>query len=151
MTKTAKIFNTLAIIILISTLAVCYAFLLNETGTEAASSRDAREDAHGMNYVVDPATDQSYLIWSDEYNSGTRSDGSWTHDVYYQSIDINSPKIASNANKLTLISAPEAQEPVSASFSKSGRLIVTFEDGNKAGKYTLAQRYAIYKSQLKTG
>ncbi len=151
MKKTAKIFNALAIIILVSTLAVCYAFLLNETRTEAAASRDAREDAHGMNYVIDPETDQSYLIWTDEYLSGTSSDGSWTHNIYYQSIDINNPKIASNANKLTLISAPEAQEPASASFSKSGSLIVTFEDGNKAGKYTLAQRYAIYKSQLKDG
>jgi hypothetical protein len=119
-------------------LAVCMCFF---SPGEAAAS-DQREQAHGMNYVTDPVSGYSYLIWSDEYDSGTMDNGNWTHDIFYQQIDPNGPKLG---KKKVLVSAYEAQEPASASFSSDGNLLVTFEDGNDTHGYTVAQRYAIFR------
>jgi len=117
---------------------VCYA------GGSASAAADQREQAHGMNYVCDPVTGASFLIWSDEYRSGSTKNGNWTHDVFYQPIDPDHPQITA---KKTLVRAEEAQEPASASFAADGSLMVTFEDGNDPHSYTLAQRYGIYKSE----
>ena len=47
-----------------------------------AKAPDLRSYAHGISYIENPQTHQSYLIWSDAYKKGIKKDGSWTHDVY---------------------------------------------------------------------
>ena len=118
------------------TIAYCFA-----STSLAATYSDQREYAHGMNFVTNPATGKSYLIWSDQYATGSTSDGNWTHDVYYQEINTSNPKIT---KKKTLISAKEAQEPASVAVSPEGNFFVTFEDGANTHGNILAQNYAVF-------
>ena len=115
-------------------------------GTIYAGEEDFRQYAHGISYVKDPYTEKSYLIWSDACKLGIASDGSWTHDVYRAKINLNNPKIGGVKR---IVKADEAQEPSSASYSSDGKMIVTFEDGNDAGDYELAQRFVIYGKHMK--
>ena len=107
---------------------------------------DQRQYAHGINFLTSPVNGKSYLIWSDAYDSGVTDDGDWTHDVFFQQVDKDKPSLS---NKRLLIKADEAQEPASASTAGDGSIIVSFEDGNNAGDYTLCQRYAIYDQNMK--
>lgn len=147
MTKSYRISKSIAAALIAAAVVICGIALT----AMHVSGYDAREEAHGMNYVCDPVTGQSYLIWSDEYTSGTSQEGDWTHDIYYKPVDIDDPQASKDIDKIELIGAAEAQEPASASFTENGDLIVTFEDGNRAGDYTLAQRYGIYRSETKNG
>ena len=124
--------------------ALLLAFFVFPASALAVS--DQRVYAHGMNYLRDPKNGRSYLIWSDAYKSGVLGNGSWTHDVFFRRISISSP---STGGKRKLIGAHEAQEPASAAAAGDGRIIVSFEDGNDAGSYTLAQRYAVYDKDLR--
>lgn len=107
---------------------------------------DQRQYAHGINFLTNPVTEKSYLIWSDAYSRGVTDDGDWTHNVFFQRVKINKPLIS---RKKTLIKAKEAQEPASASVAGDGSFIVSFEDGYKAGDYGVCQRYAIYNKNMK--
>lgn len=129
--------------LLLSVIVLCAVMALPETVSAAA---DQREAAHGMNFVTNNFTGRSYLFWSDEYGSGTTAGGNWTHDVFYQEIDLNDPQVT---KKTLLIHAGEAQEPASVSAAADGRFFVTFEDGNTVGHGGLSQRYAIYDQDLK--
>lgn len=111
-----------------------------------AETVDLRQYAHGISYVENPVSHKSCLIWSDAYKKGVDRDGSWTHDVYRMTLNPNKPKLHSAKR---IIKADEAQEPASASCTDDGMMIVTFEDGNDAGDYELAQRYAIYDKRMK--
>ena len=103
---------------------------------------DLRRYMHGINIV--PKSDGHYeLIWSASHGK-IPTDGSWNHDIFTAILDAKKPKIKSVRK---LISAPEAQEPVSVSQTKNGMRMYTFEDGYHA-KNEVAQRYAIYN---KTG
>jgi hypothetical protein len=101
---------------------------------------DARAYQHGIDFIALP--DGSYsLIWASSGNppTGAKPDGSWPHDIYYAKIDPATPKIT----PVTLISKPEAQEPVSAAISSDGHIMMTMEDGwNTANQ--VAQRYGVY-------
>ncbi len=116
------------------------------SGTIYAGEDDLRQYAHGISYVKDPYTEKSYLIWSDACKLGIASDGSWTHDVYRAKINLNNPKIGGVKR---IVKADEAQEPSSASYSSDGKMIVTFEDGNDAGDFELAQRFVLYGKHMK--
>ena len=107
---------------------------------------DQRQYAHGINFLTSPVNGKSFLIWSDAYDSGVTDDGDWTHDVFFQQVDKDKLSLS---NKRLLIKADEAQEPASASTAGDGSIIVSFEDGNNAGDYTLCQRYAIYDQNMK--
>jgi hypothetical protein len=114
------------------------------SSAKSEDAEDLREYAHGMNVVKNPVTGKSCMIWSDSYDSGTLDDGSWTHDVFIQSLDPAHPALT---KKRTLISAHEAQEPASASAAGDGGMIVTFEDGNNSGDAEVSQRYALYDAR----
>lgn len=126
--------------------------LLLTAGTLPASVlaySDPREQAHGISYIQTPSG--RYLIWSDQYGRKS-ANGSWTHDIYALPVTkagLRNPE----ANKQTLVSAHEAQEPASASVAGDGSVFLTFEDGNattyRGHDYTLAQRYAIFSSSLR--
>jgi hypothetical protein len=113
---------------------------------------DAAEDnrcyAHGLQMLHNPVNDKWDLIWSDAYEKGGDSDGNWTHDVFHSRLpkkwEVTYDKNGRLPGSQPLIQAPEAQEPASAAVAGNGNYIVTFEDGNDAGEYTLAQRYAVY-------
>ncbi|SKB83816.1 hypothetical protein SAMN06296386_106118 [Lachnospiraceae bacterium] len=111
-----------------------------------AEEEDYRAYAHGISYVQNPVTEKSYLVWSDAYKKGIRSDGTWTHDVFMAKLNLKKPKIRSSKR---LIKADEAQEPASASCTDDGNMIVTFEDGNDAGDNELYQRFAVYNKKMR--
>lgn len=104
---------------------------------------DDREWAHGISYIP-LSGGNGLLLWSEATQAIDFDNGVWTHDVYYSHVSKTNPSI----DKQLLIHADEAQEPTSASVSGDGKIIVTFEDGNDAGDYSLAQRYAIYDTNL---
>ena len=111
-----------------------------------AEDVDQRQYAHGISYVENPVSHKSCIIWSDACKNGIDDDGNWTHDVYRMSLNMDKPKVH---HAKRIIKAEEAQEPASASCTDDGNMIVTFEDGNDAGDYDLAQRYAIYDKRMK--
>ena len=113
---------------------------------QVLAAEDYRSHAHGMNFIRNPETGKSWLIWSEAYDTGEMEDGSWTHDVYMQSVDTAT---GTTGKKECLVSAYEAQEPASASVAGDGNVMVTFEDGNDAGDYTLAQRYLLMDQNMK--
>lgn len=115
-------------------------FLINENSNN--DNYDERSDAHGIK-LIKKDNHQCYLMYSMDYQSNV-DENSWHHDVYYREIEKNKIK-----QEKTLIHADEAQEPLSASSSKDGNIIISFEDGNNGKEYKLAQRYAIYNKDLK--
>lgn len=129
--------------ILMVTTVLC--FTADQGFNSPVYGTDQREAAHGMNYVKNPVTGKAYLFWSAQYDTGSDSDGNWNHDVYYQELDLNNPKVT---KKQTLISAKEAQEPASVSCTSDGNFFVTFEDGNTTASGGLQQSYAIYDKGL---
>lgn len=101
MTKSYRISKSIAAALIAAAVVICGIALT----AMHVSGYDAREEAHGMNYVCDPVTGQSYLIWSDEYTSGTSQEGDWTHDIYYKPVDIDDPQAAKDTGKIKLIGA----------------------------------------------
>jgi hypothetical protein len=105
---------------------------------------EPREAAHGISFVQ--KGNSGWLIWSDQY--GRKSDnGNWEHDVYAQKISLADPSLDPGQKK-TIVSAPEAQEPASASSTKDGNIMVTFEDGYNNGEAELSQRFAVFDSDM---
>ncbi|MGI6212437.1 MAG: hypothetical protein ACOYJJ_07640 [Anaerovoracaceae bacterium] len=111
----------------------------------SASAYDRRADAHGISFLRTGST-SGVLIWSDQYEKNRKS-RNWNHDVYAQKIDLRDPAI-DRKKRITLVSAPEAQEPASASMTANGRIMVTFEDGYNNGDDELSQRYALFDKDL---
>ncbi|WP_151898772.1 hypothetical protein [Oceanisphaera profunda] len=102
---------------------------------------DVRAYMHGIN-LAKRADGHYDLIWSAASDEVTK-EGNWNHDIYTSTLNAQTPAIQAIR---TLISAPEAQEPVSVSQTKNGMRMYTFEDGNQA-KNQVAQRFAIFDEQ----
>ncbi|MCR4743902.1 MAG: hypothetical protein K5894_01580 [Lachnospiraceae bacterium] len=128
------------------TLVLCLVFLFFPAEDLYAEDEDLRQYAHGVSYIENPQKGLGYIIWSDAYKKGIAKDGSWTHDVYSAKIKLKNPKIRKVRR---IVRADEAQEPASAAATDDGNIMVTFEDGNDAGDYELAQRFVILNSKLK--
>lgn len=92
----------------------------------AQPTEDTRKYAHGVSIVGNT------VLWS-EKSVEQRKDG-WTHDIYKKEIGENQFD--------TLVSNPEAQEPVSAS-STDETSIITYEDGYDSNN-NVSQRYKLY-------
>lgn len=92
----------------------------------AQPTEDTRKYAHGVSIVGNS------VLWS-EKSEEQRKDG-WTHDIYKKEI--------SESQIDTLVSNPEAQEPVSAS-STDKTSIITYEDGYDSSN-NVSQRYKLY-------
>ncbi|MCR6629883.1 MAG: hypothetical protein NVV74_07415 [Magnetospirillum sp.] len=107
----------------------------------SARAEDPRAWQHGIDIVRMPGG-SSLLLWSSSgmVPTGPGTDGNWTHDVF-----VADP--ADPASARPLVSAPEAQEPVSAATSADGRLMVTFEDGWDTPS-EVSQRFALYGPDL---
>ncbi len=106
---------------------------------------DPRSYQHGINVLKRP--DGRYvLIWASSGNppAGANPDGEWSHDVYYALINPAAPSI----DPVKLISAPGAQEPVSAAMTTDGHIMLTMEDAYQADN-ELVQSYAIYDANMK--
>lgn len=144
-TKYKMLIFLLPLLLFILALLLFSPAVIQNNGSIVYGADDQREAAHGMNFVTNPVTGKSYIFWSDQYYSGSDSDGNWTHDIYYQQISLENPKIS---EKHMLISAPEAQEPASVSCTADGQFFVTFEDGNTKGYGGLSQRYAIFDKNM---
>lgn len=129
--------KSIIVYLMMSILLVCQVY-------DVHASEDPRIYAHGINYLYNEKTHQAYLIWSESYDHPS-TDEKWNHDVYYQKLDIANPQVTT---KTLLIHANEAQEPASASMTKDGQIIVSFEDGNDNGDYVLSQRYALYDANM---
>jgi hypothetical protein len=105
---------------------------------------DTRAYQHGVDFI--PLPDGNYyLVWASSGNppTGAKPDGSWPHDIYYSKINPDNPKIIPQ----TLISNPEAQEPVSTAISSDGTIMVTTEDGWNTDN-EVAQRFGLYDINL---
>ena len=100
---------------------------------------DEWEQAHGIN-VLKTSKKGYDVIWASAQK--TSENGDWTHDVYGMTYR-NGHTI-----KKMLVTAPEAQEPSSASQCDDGHILVTFEDGHAVGDYGIMQRYAIFDQNL---
>ncbi|TDP50805.1 hypothetical protein [Aminicella lysinilytica] len=135
----------LSLILSVVVLLLVFPAVIQVSNSVVYGADDQREAAHGMNFVTNPVTGESYIFWSDQYDSGSDSDGDWTHDIYYQQISLDDPQIT---DKHVLISAPEAQEPASVSCTSDGEFFVTFEDGNTKGYGGLSQRYATFDKDM---
>ncbi|MEE3362163.1 MAG: hypothetical protein VZQ84_01240 [Anaerovoracaceae bacterium] len=114
-------------------------------GTGIEDGEDQREAAHGMNFIR-TGEDSGWLIWSDQYGRES-SDGNWNHDIHAEKIDLGAPSVSASDFR-TLVSAPEAQEPASASLTGDGEIFVTFEDGYDNGDSVLSQRYVLFDRDL---
>jgi hypothetical protein len=110
------------------------------TKSVKAASVDLRQWQHGLD-LVKLNSGNYYLIWS---SGGNPPAGTWTHDIYYSTINPANPTIT----PLNWISANEAQEPASSAINASGtKILCTWEDGNNAAN-TVAQRYFLSSSTL---
>lgn len=107
-------------------------------------TEDHRSYQHGIDFVKQ-SNGGYILIWASSGLApiGPDSDGEWSHDVYYSTIDITAPKV----NPVKIINAPGAQEPASAAISSEGNIIITMEDSYLA-ENGLAQTYAIYDQNM---
>ncbi|MEZ0481315.1 hypothetical protein [Planococcus sp. SSTMD024] len=93
---------------------------------QSQPTEDTRKYAHGVSIIGNS------VLWS-EKSYEQRKDG-WTHDIYIKEIGENHVD--------TLVSNPEAQEPVSAS-STVETSIITYEDGYDSTN-NVSQRYKLY-------
>ena len=89
-------------------------------------TEDLRYYAHGVSIV------ENSVLWSEK--SDEERESGWTHDIYKKEIGQTQVE--------TLVSNPEAQEPVSAS-STEETIIITYEDGYDTAN-NVAQRYKLY-------
>ncbi|MCF6242536.1 MAG: hypothetical protein L3J74_14460, partial [Bacteroidales bacterium] len=108
-------------------------------------SSDYREYQHGIDFIQKNDSIY-YLIWGSSgiYPSGAKSDGSWTHDVFFSVLNIHQPIVSAQL----LISANEAQEPPSSAIADNGSIFITMEDGNIV-QNGVGQRYAVYNIEMK--
>lgn len=139
-----KKFQIILAAVVICTVAALFTAVWSLPATSAAT--DQCEAAHGMNFVINKVTGKAYLFWSDQYATGSTASGNWTHDIFYQEVDLRDPRVT---KKHLLIHAREAQEPASVTCAANGNFFVTFEDGNTVGHGGLSQRYAIYDKGLR--
>ena len=110
----------------------------------ARAAEDLRKYMHGIEAVSND--DGGYWVLFSAAGlppAGPLPDGSWTHDVYSAAWSAGDREL----NPSVFISAPEAQEPVSAARTKDGHIMVTFEDGYNT-KNLVAQRYGVYDPSL---
>lgn len=112
------------------------------------SEGDLRRFMHGVAAVPGelPGSYNVFFSSSGLPPRGPDRQGSWTHDVYVQQWRADSG--ASSPPRL-FIARPEAQEPVSAARNGSGQVMLTFEDGWRAGDEEVVQRYGIYDAALR--
>ena len=87
---------------------------------------DTRQYAHGVSII------ENSVLWSEK--SDEQRESGWTHDIYKK--EIGQPEVE------TLVSNPEAREPVSAS-STDESIIITYEDGYDTSN-NVSQRYKLY-------
>lgn len=92
-------------------------------------AEDTRKYTHGVSIV------ETSVLWSEK--SGEQRKDGWTHDIYRKEIG--------ESQFDTLVSNPEAQEPVSASSSSETR-IITYEDGYNSNN-NVSQRYKLYDGE----
>jgi hypothetical protein len=109
--------------------------------TATGAAEDLRKYQHGINLVTTPVGN-SLLFWSSSGNppAGARNGEPWTHDVYVSAA-------GDTLQARRLISAPEAQEPVSAAITSNGRIMLTMEDGWNS-ESVVTQRFGIYDAEL---
>ncbi|WP_455205370.1 hypothetical protein [Kaarinaea lacus] len=127
--------------------------------TTSAANADRRKYQHGIDFI--PLDDGTYwLLWSSSPGNPPRGEikkrvangeicKHYTHDIYYSRIDPDNPKLAPR----TLVSLPEAQEPVSAAISAQTQILVTMEDGSDSDitrecNGIIQQRYQVFNSAL---
>jgi len=104
------------------------------------AQNDNREYQHGID-LIKLNNDNYYLIWA---SCGNPPIDSWTHDIFYSTIDPLNPNII----PVKWISANEAQEPSSTAINSAGtKIFCTWEDGNNT-QNSIAQRYFISGSTL---
>ncbi|WP_211655677.1 hypothetical protein [Planococcus alpniumensis] len=102
-------------------------FMLAGCSTQPVQpTEDTRKYTHGVSIIGNS------VLWS-EKSEEQRKDG-WTHDIYKKEIG--------ESQFDTLVSSPEAQEPVSAS-STDETTIITYEDGYDSTN-NVSQRYKLY-------
>lgn len=149
--NTRKMLFTIIILVTISTLFLLCCSLSASSVTQADESvslvdkNDARSYQHGVDFIK--RSDGSYvLVWASSGNPpvGADENEEWLHDIYYSIIDPSSPSI----KPIALISAPNAQEPVSSAIASNGHIMITMEDAWQA-QNNLTQSYAIYDENLK--
>ncbi len=105
---------------------------------------DIRAYQHGIDFLK--RRDGSYLlIWASSGlpPQGADAQGEWTHDVYYSVIQPNAPRIEPQI----LIDEVRAQEPVSATMTTNGHVMVSMEDAF-ADDEVYAQTYGVYDAQM---
>lgn len=115
-----------------------------QTGTSVIAEEDLRAYQHGIDFV--PMSNGNYqLIWASSGNppTGPDSNGNWTHDIYYSTINPSNPPVSPQNNAVTIISRGEAQEPASSAVTDDGHIMLTLEDGYLAPNW-VAQRYGVY-------
>lgn len=87
---------------------------------------DLRQYTHGVSIV------ENSVLWSEK--SDEQRKAGWTHDIY--------KKVIGEDQVETLVSNPEAQEPVSASSTKE-TILITYEDGYDTPNH-ISQRFKLY-------
>lgn len=93
---------------------------------QAQPVEDTRKYAHGVSII------ENSVLWSGE--SDEQRKHGWNHDIYKKEIGQSEVE--------TLVSNPEAQEPVSASSTEES-IIITYEDGYDTNR-NVSQRYKVY-------
>ena len=87
---------------------------------------DLRSYQHGLNFLKLASGDYMAIFAS----NGVPPTAGWEHDIYAVLVSRRHPDLDATAG-VKWISAPEAQEPVSAAINASGtKICVTWEDGN---------------------
>jgi len=112
--------------------------------TSTLDDDDDRAYQHGIDFVkISP--NKYILMWASSgiVPSGSDTNGNWTHDIYYTYIDTNKPQLTPKK----IISAPGAQEPLSAAISSNKHIMITMEDSYNAVN-GLAQTYGVYDTQM---
>ena len=133
---------SMGILVIMLVFALCFYKIHSSHSVFAVSQVDLWdewEQAHGIN-VLKTSKKGYDVIWASAQK--TSENGDWTHDIYGMTYR-NGHTI-----KKMLVSAPEAQEPSSASQCDDGHILVTFEDGHAVGDYGIMQRYAIFDQNL---
>lgn len=107
---------------------------------------DPRRFMHGIG-VADAGDGKRWVFFSSSgiVPRGALRSGNWPHDVY---VGEWLPDKRRALRVRTLISRPEAQEPVSIAQNARGDIFVTFEDGWNTSQ-EVSQRYGVYRRDLK--
>jgi len=101
---------------------------------------DHRAWQHGLDLVR--VGSRHLLVWSSAGNPPQPVPGEeWQHDVYASWIDPYAPRL----DIRTLVAAPQGQDPSSTAVNASGRILVTYEDGERGPN----QRAGLWDASLK--